>query len=351
MNLSSFLQHSIGILLIAALAAGCAANGSPPAPTPTFPPSLPTRPPLSSPPPPSPSATPKPTFAPPAQPPPAQPKAMAAACRPDEFSPSGVLRSTDHGATWIRLGRICLHDPALLPVDFTAIPWDGGVALYFIDMKLLHQPASVERILYRATSTDGVNFDRPQEAVTAAVDMFDPAAIRTLDGRVRLYVPMDDPSLSGGLASFISDDGLHFSREAGARNANGGMPGALVLADGRVRIFTGGPDQNNQPGLLSYISADGLAFTQEDGLRIAAAGRKQTEMPGDPAPIRLLAGGYLMAFMINPSDPFNPVKAQYRLAASADGLAWQVNPAVFAEGGTSSLVEVSDGTLYFYYGQ
>jgi hypothetical protein len=58
-----------------------------------------------------------------------------------------------------------------------------------------------------------------------------------------------------------------------------------------------------------------------------------------------------MTFMINPTDPQVATKAQYRLAASSDGLTWTVNPTVFAEGGTSCLVQAADGTLYFYYGQ
>jgi hypothetical protein len=185
---------------------------------------------------------------------PTRPGIPANTCRGDELSPTGVLRSTDHGATWTNLGRICMHDPSILSVDFTAIPWNGGVALYFIDMKLLHQPASVQRILYRATTMDGVNFDKPQAVVTAPVDMFDPAVIRTPDGRVRLYVPMLDVPQNMGVASFISDDGLHFTRENGSRNANGSMPGALVLEDRRVRIFTGGLMLRTSPA-SSVLSA------------------------------------------------------------------------------------------------
>ena len=171
------------------------------------------------------------------------------------------------------------------------------------------------------------------------------------NGKVRLYIPMADVELSRGVASYFSDDGVHFTRESGTRNANGSMPGAVVLTDQQVRIYSGGFDSANQPGIVSFISSDGLAFTQEGGLRIPAAGRKQTEMLTDPSPIHLLDGNYLMAFMVNPTDPQVATKAQYRLASSDDGLTWTVNPLVFAEGGTSSLVQTSDGVLYFYFGQ
>jgi hypothetical protein len=270
-------------------------------------------------------------------------------CREDELSPSAVMRSTDHGATWTKLGRICLHDPSILSVDFTAIPTgDGGVALYFVDMKLLQQPSTVQRIIYRAISTDGVNFEEPEAVVTANVDMVDPTVIRLPDGRVRLYVPIAD--LTSGIASFISDDGLHFTRESGARNANGSMPGALVLADHRIRIFAGNIEGPDQAGITSMISDDGLTFAAESGLRIAAASPKPTDMTSDPSAIHLIGGGYLMSFMINPTEPSIATGAQYRLATSDDGFTWTVNPKVFAEGGTSCLVESSDGTLFFYYG-
>jgi hypothetical protein len=257
------------------------------------------------------------------------------------------MRSSDGGVSWTQLGRICMHTPYILSVDFTAIPADGGgIALYFVDMKLLHQAAGVKRIIYRAISRNGVNFDRPQPVVSADVDMFDPAVIRMPNGQVRLYVPME--GVLPGIASFISADGLHFARESGTRDANGSMPGALVLADGRVRIFTGYDLGAGQAGIVSYVSQDGLSFTLESGLRIPAASPKLTEMISDPSPVHLLSGGYLMAFMVNPTQ--QAIGAEYRLASSEDGLHWNVRPTVFATGGTSCLVEASDGTLYFYYG-
>ena len=261
------------------------------------------------------------------------------------------MRSTNRGVTWTQLGHICMHDPTILSVDPTALPYQGGVALYFVDMKLLQQPASVQRIIYRATSSDGVSFDTPQAVLTASTDMVDPAVVRTPDGRVRLYVPTTLESGEMALLSAVSDDGVTFTRETGTRNVTGGMPGALLLADGRARIFVHGTVATNQPGILSAISDDGLSFTQESGLRIPAAGPATTDLPYDPSPVHLLGGGYMMAFAINPTNPVIPTGGQYRLATSDDGFTWTVNPTVLAEGGTSCLVETADGTLYFYYGQ
>jgi hypothetical protein len=270
-------------------------------------------------------------------------------CRPDKVAPTAVMRSTDHGATWTPLGRVCWHDPSIGSVDPTAIPFGDGVALYFIDIYRLGQPAAVPRYVYRALSRDGVNFDPPQVVLTASTDMVDPAVVRTADGKIRLYVPTTEGDTIK-LLSAISDNGLDFTRDSGTRNADGSMPGALLLPDGQVRVFLGG-SVAGQPGIFSKVSSDGLTFTAEDGLRIGAAGPADTQMPRDPSPIHLVAGGYLMSFMINPTVPRDPLRAQYRLANSDDGLTWTVNSSVFAEGGTSCLVERSDGTLYFYYGQ
>ena len=256
------------------------------------------------------------------------------------------MSSADHGATWTKLGHICYHDPSILSVDCTALPSDGGVALYFPDMALFGAPANVQRVIYRATTKDGVNFDKPQVVVASAQGMADPTVVRTAEGKVRLYTPTDDGHM--GLVSYISDDGLNFTRE-GVRMNGGGMPGALLLADHRVRLFLGGELGPNQKGIYSMISDDGLTFTMESGMRFTAASPQQTDMPMDPSPIHLLEGGYLMAFAINPSET-DPTKAQYRLATSDDGLTWTVKPTVFAEGGTSCLVETSSGTLFFYYG-
>ncbi len=279
-----------------------------------------------------------------------QPTASLSVCREDEFSTIAVKSSTDQGASWTELGHICYHDASILSVDCTALPTDNGVALYFIDMKLLGQPSNIQRMLYRAISTDGVNFDSPVAVITSSYDMVDPAVIRTWDGKIRLYVPSGEVPMLQGFIGAVSEDGVHFTRDSSFVNANGGMPGGLVLPDHRVRMFAGGEIGPGQRGIVSMISDDGFHFTQESGLRIAAASPREEDVPGDPSPIHLLNGGYLMSFMVNPSNPRDAIKAEYRLATSQDGFSWKVNPSVFAVGGTSCLVQRSDGTLFFYYG-
>jgi hypothetical protein len=261
-----------------------------------------------------------------------------AACGPDDLVPVSVLRSTDHGATWTSLGDACMHDSTALPVDPTGFAIGDRIVLYFVDFRFLSQ--EVPQIIYRATSVDGVSFDKPRPVYTQTDTMVDPTVLPMPDGTFRLYAPSES-----GTISAVSSDGLAFVREDGVRNALGGMPGALLLPDNRVRMFVCGG------GIFSYISDDGLNFTREDGMRISPP-------PGyaldNPQPIRLADGGYLMLYQIyDPATQGLPDawKKDIHLASSTDGYNWTTNPAVIANGGTSTVIEKPDGTLFIYYGR
>jgi len=282
------------------------------------------------------AAVPHPALPPGAQPP--EPTGQASTCSRGEPSILGVLRSTDHGATWTSLGNACLPDATIGAVDPTGLVIDGQIVLYFVDIVHLFQ--SVPQVLYRATSTDGVNFDTLQPAYTQPRTIVDPFVLRMPDGSFRLYVPSDEE----GIISAVSSDGLAFTREDVVRSAEGGMPGALLLPDNAVRLFTCGD------GIASFISGDGLNFTPETGLRIQA---DPNMMIDNPQPIQLNDGSYLMLFSSHPADrsgqPDPWEFTETRLATSADGFEWTVNPTVIGLGGTSCAVEMPDGTLYVYY--
>lgn len=157
----------------------------------------------------------------------------------------------------------------------------------------------------------------------------DPVVVRLDDGRYRLFYAVGDTPNDPdwwGMVSWISDDGLHFTKEAGyrfegytlfahwiVRNPDGsyrmywfdqkqsqsiksalstdggwtfiGEPGerltssgtgyeangigvgrVLLLADGRFRMYYGGASDYGRT--LSAISTDGLNFTREDGVRL-----------------------------------------------------------------------------------
>jgi len=281
-------------------------------------------------------AGPSPTFPTGAQP--VQPTGQASTCSRGEPSILGVLRSTDHGATWTSLGNACLPDSTIGAVDPTGLVVDGQIVLYFVDIRFFNQP--VPQVLYRATSTDGMNFDTPQPAYTQTRTMIDPFVLRLQDGSFRLYVRSDQE----GIISAVSSDGLAFTREDGVRSSVGDVPGALLLPDNRVRLFV----CNGM--IISYISSDGLNFAEESGVRIPA---DSSTVVHNPQPIQLNDRSYLMLFSVHPTDRSGQVDpwtfTETHLATSTDGFDWTANPTIIGYGGTSCAVEMPDGTLYVYY--
>jgi hypothetical protein len=312
MDRPGLLPRSMGALLVLVLLTGCFAPTTTGAP----PPAPPGQPSAQS----------------------GQPTVQASTCSRGEPSILGVLRSTDHGATWTSLGNACLPDASIGAVDPTGFVVDGQIVLYFVDIVHLNQP--VPQVLYRATSTDGVHFETLQPAYTQPRTMVDPSVVRMADGAFRVYVPSDQE----GIISAVSNDGLSFAPEDGVRFTEGGMPGALLLPDGRVRVFLCGE------AITSFISNDGLNFTRESGVRIQPDANMMVD---NPQPIRLNDGSYLMLFSVHPTDrsgqPDPWTFTETRFATSTDGLNWTVNPTIIGYGGTSCAVEMPDGTLYVYY--
>jgi len=261
-------------------------------------------------------------------------------CRGSDLSPLGVLRSTDHGRTWTSLGNACIKDLHILPADPTPSFGNGRIMLFVVDLSNLNKPTP--QSIYSTTSVDGLNFDAPRPVYTQPNTMVDPFILRLADGSFRMYVPSDPE----GTISAVSRDGLTFSREAGLRLTGGGsgMPGALLLPDGQVRLFLSGD------GIWSMISNDGLNFTKENGFRIPGPANSIVD---NPEPIRLADGSYLMLYQVHDKKLENLLpweRDEIHLATSTDGYDWNPNPAILGYGGTSCVVEVSDGTLYIYYG-
>jgi hypothetical protein len=258
----------------------------------------------------------------------------------------GVLRSTDHGATWTPLGHAHMQNSSILAADATGFRSNGHIVLYFVDFGHLGQP--VPQTVYRATSPDGVSFDTPQPVYTQPLAMVDPFVLQVSDDLFRAYIP----SAEEGIISAVSNDGLTFTREDGVRVGfgEGGMPGALLLPDNRVRLFVNGAN-DGQAGIFSLISDDGLNFTLESGMRIPAP---DGFIVNDAQPIHLLDGGYLMLYQMLDAELMDQPEpwtyTELRLATSVDALNWTVDPRVIGYGGTSCIVETVDRTLFIYYG-
>jgi len=271
-----------------------------------------------------------------------------AACGENEYSAGyeriGVLRSKDGGASWTFLGDACFHAPKLIPVDPSPLPTASGIELYFLDLKSLGQPIGSERVIYRAHSSDGLDFTQPQPVFHFGETITDPYVIQIGDGSYRMYL-QHNAELED-IISATSRDGMPFVLDESSRTRDGAIPGALLLPDGRIRLFVAGDPR----GIKSLISNDGLDFQMEEGIRIPATGISIT----DPHPIRLRSGDYLMVYTVHPDGVY--ADEQARLAAmeiyissSVDGFTWSLNPAIIAYGSVPGLVEDHSGDLYIYY--
>ena len=271
-----------------------------------------------------------------------------AACDENEYSAGferiGVLRSMDSGESWTFLGDACFHAPELIPVDPSPLPTASGIALYFLDLKSLNQPAGMERIIYRAESSDELNFTLPQPVFRFGETITDPYVIKMGDGSYRMY--LQHIAEVGDIISASSRDGMLFTLDEGGRTMLGAIPGALLLPDGRIRLFVAG----DPSGIKSLISSDGLNFQMEEGVRIPANGIRIT----DPHPIQLQSGSYLMVYTIHPDGVYADEQArlaaiEIHLASSEDGSTWTSNPAIIAYGSVPGLAEAPGGSLYIYY--
>jgi hypothetical protein len=312
MNLKAIIWKCVAILIVLAGPAACAAPSQQPSLLP-----------------PSPSVV---------------PTAQSSPCPQSDISSMGVLKSTDHGATWTSVGKACIQGlNGLLPVDPTPLVVDGRIVIYFVDLGHLNQP--VPQNIYRITSADGVNFDAPRPAYTRAETMVDPFILQLPNGSYRLYVP----SGQSGMISALSTDSVTFTLEGSGNFGNlFGMPGLILLPDNRIRFF--GSDHPEPGWIGSLISDDGLTFILESGERI--------QMPpgylyiNNPEPVRLMDGNYLMLYQIQDTrhEGRPDWMAEIHLATSTDGFTWTPDPEIIGYGGTSCVVEAPDGTLFIYYG-
>ena len=249
-----------------------------------------------------------------------------------------VLESSDGGQNWIQAGLACIPGN-MHPVDPAPVMRDEGLVLYFFDFQSIEFPEEGgSHCIYRTTSTwDSLDFDDPQVALcSTTATITDPMPIMTSDGTERLYFTGE-----GGVASATADDDGEFVLDDGIRVEGYPIPGALRLADDEIRMFGAGPE-----GLVSSISNDGLIFKQEEGVRM--------ESPegylGNPHPIHLSTGGFLMALTISQPETLDPNQDVVVLASSHNGSDWLLSsPSPLANGSVPGLVELPDGRLLLFY--
>ena len=109
--------------------------------------------------------------------------------------------------------------------------------------------------------SDGVVLEPGDFDVQSGLPVADATIANLPNGGIRLYVFAQEQ----GIRSAVSQDGLSFTIEAGARisEIGFGMPRIISLPDGGWRIYA-----NHMGGIGSAISGDGLTFILEEGLHV-----------------------------------------------------------------------------------
>ncbi|MCA9349235.1 hypothetical protein KC878_03820 [Candidatus Saccharibacteria bacterium] len=166
---------------------------------------------------------------------------------------------------------------------------------------------------------DGIRLQPSTFGVTAGLPVADVSAIQLDNGSWRIYAFAQEQ----GIVSAISDDGLNFTAETGARLGDGaGMPRIIRLADNTYRMYF--IDQGN---VSSATSVDGLTFVKENGFRITAPDGVDATT-GISTPIKLSDGKWHTYFSELPR-PGEGLKAFNVYSAISDDLiSWTVQDGV-----------------------
>lgn len=189
----------------------------------------------------------------------------------------------------------------------------------------------------------------------------DATVIDLPDGKIRMYYKGADGPGGPGQAlhkvfSAVSSDGLDFQKEGvridSEKTGDRGwasVPEAIRLPDGRVRIYYVSGDFEAQGGIMSAISQDGINFQKEDGARVQSM--------VDPALILLPDAGYLLLAVVLPPPPnapqnFGQQEGIYSFI-SDDGLTFGGKRPVLQETGVydPAIIRLSNGTFRIFYGK
>jgi hypothetical protein len=182
------------------------------------------------------------------------------------------------GCTIQNRGGVKALDPAIVRLP------DGRYRLYYYAPDQQSPDAPGPHTVRSATSADGVRF-LEDGAVFTYTGLVDPDVFWS--GREWLMFVM----AQGGTVMAKSDDGLRFSYLGPLPMANWGTTAPIRLPDGRHRLYAF--DQPAATIVASFVSEDGLAWTREAGVRIEApAGYQLT----DPYVVRLADGSWKMFY-------------------------------------------------------
>ena len=287
-------------------------------------------------------------------------------------------QKTDPGLRWnkdsdiaIDSGRGLEADRALTP---NVIKIDGGYRMYYHGLG----PGSILGIL-SAFSADAAQWESepgirlPAGGEWATQCIWSPDVIPLPDGGYRMYFEGKwqdaDDSVRSAIVSAVSDDGLVWEQEPGARlggeNGSYGAPRCLYIdsAPGnrasRYRLYASDFEAHQ---IVSAKSDDGLQFELEPGVCISREKKLESYEVYAPEVLRLAAGGYRMYYAGWVPAPEVPAGSKFHgrifSAFSEDGLQWLKDPDVCLDNGgpwdtvkasEPCIIDLADGRFRMFY--
>lgn len=236
---------------------------------------------------------------------------------------------------------------------------DGGFRLYYCGAGGILSAASADGLNFE--KEPGVRIAPAGGLGNAESIICDATVIDLPDGKIRMYYKGSNGPGGPGQAlhkvfSAVSSDGLNFQKEGmridSEKTGDRGwasVPEAVKLPDGRVRIYYVSGDFEAMGGTMSAVSQDGINFQKEAGARV--------KMMVDPAVTLLPNGKYLLLAVVLPPPPNAPQKSQQPLGiysfTSDDGLTFGNQQPVLQESGVydPSIVGLGDDTYRVFYGK
>ena len=229
-------------------------------------------------------------------------------------SPAQILSAISHdGTVWeLEPGvRIAPYEPGpglrVVCPDVVPLP-EGGYRMYF-EGQPHHGPSTV----MSAYSDEGISW-RADPGIRWGDDHADCGSPRCLcfksDGRTlhRLYFHQFSTPRNHTIVSALSEDGLHFHKEPGARivqetpfeTATVYAPEVLYLGDGTYRMYYAGWSSEPLHGrILSATSPDGLSWTKDAQPSVVFGSPWDKVKCSEPCIMRLQDGRYRMFYEAN----------------------------------------------------
>ena len=155
---------------------------------------------------------------------------------------------------------------------------DGRIRMYYKGASGQGGPGQALHKVFSAVSQDGLNFEKEglridSESTGDGGWASVPEAIKLPDGRVRIYYVSNDPEAEGGIMSAVSQDGLSFQKEPGARLKGFVDPAVIILPNGKYLLLAVvlpevAERRGIRVGIYSFISDDGLTFSNQQPVLI-----------------------------------------------------------------------------------